>query len=102
MGIELINLSSETKAYLNNLRRAIEKQTDAIAKSNRARIIRFVELRSINGFIYLRADQISAISDDGGQVSVYLNGDSEGFRVRENYMEVVNLVHEAYSKGGGE
>lgn len=36
MGIELINLSNETKAYLNNLRKAIEKQAAATERLARA------------------------------------------------------------------
>ena len=94
MGIELINLSNETKAYLNNLRRAIEKQAEATEKLARAQKPKFVELPTSNGSIYVRADCINCITDECDGVCLTISGDG-GYKVKMSYLEVVAELNDA-------
>lgn len=97
MGIELINLSNETKAYLNNLTRSIERLSHQAKPP-------FVELPTSCGSIYVRADRVDSVTDECDGVYLTING-NYGYKVKLTYNEVVARLNEALgikgTQGGG-
>ena len=94
MGIELVNLSNETKAYVNNLRKAIERQAQATERLARICRPRFVEFPTGSGQIRIRADRVDCVSGECDGVYLFIGGES-GYRVKTPYADVVRMLNEA-------